>query len=147
MVAVAKGSDSDNSGETNSLSAESGELRPAPALPTTSQRKHRNNRCEDIIKSKKKHFQMHPFHRRRGSEWEVLEGLKDGQRFDRRPEVFNGFLHKKRKWPLKGWHKVFIIIDHIVFTHFDDELMIAAILCGGRRSFGVCSKPVGHIQR
>lgn len=44
--------------------------------------------------------------RRRGSEWEVLEGLKDGQRFDKRPEVFNGYLHKKRKWPLKGWHKV-----------------------------------------
>lgn len=47
--------------------------------------------------------------RRRGSEWEVLEGLKDGQRFEKRPEVFNGFLHKKRKWPLKGWHKVRII--------------------------------------
>lgn len=36
----------------------------------------------------------------------MLEGLKDGQRFERRPEVFNGYLHKKRKWPLKGWHKV-----------------------------------------
>ncbi|KAL4708914.1 hypothetical protein ACJJTC_014942, partial [Scirpophaga incertulas] len=49
--------------------------------------------------------------RRRGSEWEVLEGLKDGQRFDKRPDVFNGYLHKKRKWPLKGWHKRFFVID------------------------------------
>ncbi|XP_077283452.1 oxysterol-binding protein-related protein 6-like isoform X2 [Arctopsyche grandis] len=92
VIATAKGSDSDNSGETNSLSAESGDLRPALPLPTASQRKHRNNR-------------------RRGSEWEVLEGLKDGQRFDRRPEVFNGFLHKKRKWPLKGWHKRYFVVD------------------------------------
>jgi hypothetical protein len=43
---------------------------------------------------------------RRGSEWEILEGLKDGQRFDKKPDVYNGYLHKKRKWPLKGWHKV-----------------------------------------
>jgi hypothetical protein len=43
---------------------------------------------------------------RRGSEWEILEGLKDGQRFDKKPDVFTGYLHKKRKWPLKGWHKV-----------------------------------------
>lgn len=43
---------------------------------------------------------------RRGSEWEILEGLKDGQRFDKKPAVYTGYLHKKRKWPLKGWHKV-----------------------------------------
>lgn len=43
---------------------------------------------------------------RRGSEWEILEGLKDGQRFDKKPDVYIGYLHKKRKWPLKGWHKV-----------------------------------------
>ncbi|XP_063369638.1 oxysterol-binding protein-related protein 6-like [Cydia amplana] len=81
-------SDSDCSGETASLSADSGERRPPPPPPRG---KTRN--------------------RRRGSEWEVLEGLKDGQRFERRPEVFNGFLHKKRKWPLKGWHKRFFVVD------------------------------------
>lgn len=43
---------------------------------------------------------------RRGSEWEILEGLKDGQRFDKKPDIYTGYLHKKRKWPLKGWHKV-----------------------------------------
>ena len=43
---------------------------------------------------------------RRGSEWEILEGLKEGQCYESRPESFNGYLHKKRKWPLKGWHKV-----------------------------------------
>lgn len=84
-------SDSDCSGETASLSADSAERAPrAPTLPTRTTK----NRS-----------------RRRGSEWEVLEGLKDGQRFDKRPEVMNGYLHKKRKWPLKGWHKRFFVVD------------------------------------
>ncbi|XP_073962260.1 uncharacterized protein isoform X2 [Choristoneura fumiferana] len=82
-------SDSDCSGETASLSADSGERRPAPPPPRSGKTRGR----------------------RRGSEWEVLEGLKDGQRFERRPEVFNGYLHKKRKWPLKGWHKRFFVVD------------------------------------
>ncbi|XP_072948175.1 oxysterol-binding protein-related protein 3-like [Epargyreus clarus] len=84
-------SDSDCSGETASLSADSGDraVRPAPQPPPRGKSRSR----------------------RRGSEWEVLEGLKDGQRFDKRPEVFNGYLHKKRKWPLKGWHKRFFVVD------------------------------------
>ncbi|CAG4983256.1 unnamed protein product [Parnassius apollo] len=85
-------SDSDCSGETASLSADSAERAPRVPPPTTRQTKSRSSR-------------------RRGSEWEVLEGLKDGQRFDKRPEVFNGYLHKKRKWPLKGWHKRFFVVD------------------------------------
>lgn len=79
--------DSDASAETNSLSAES---------TTTENVQH---------KTRKK------FGRRRGSEWEVVEGLKEGQRFEKRPDVYNGFLHKKRKWPLKGWHKRYFILN------------------------------------
>ncbi|KAK4884344.1 hypothetical protein RN001_000615 [Aquatica leii] len=78
--------DSDASAETNSLSAES----------TTENVQH---------KPRKK------LGRRRDSEWEVVEGLKEGQRFEKRPEVYNGFLHKKRKWPLKGWHKRYFVLD------------------------------------
>lgn len=48
---------------------------------------------------------------RRGSEWEILEGLKDGQRYDIKPQILTGYLHKKRKWPLKGWHKVITIVE------------------------------------
>lgn len=39
-------------------------------------------------------------------EWEILEGLKEGQRFELVPRKFEGYLLKRRKWPLKGWHKV-----------------------------------------
>lgn len=75
-------SDSDASGDTNSLSAESATEQAQPAQ--TSRKKQR----------------------RRSSEWEIMEGLKVGQRFENKPDAFSGFLHKKRKWPLKGWHKV-----------------------------------------
>jgi hypothetical protein len=50
---------------------------------------------------------------RRTSEWEILEGLKDGQRFDKKPKPCEGYLHKKRKWPLKGWHKVVIELPNV----------------------------------
>lgn len=77
-------SDSEASGETNSLSAESvGDHQNQPPKPP----------------ARKKG-------RRKGSDWEIMEGLKDGQKFEKKPNIFSGFLHKKRKWPLKGWHKV-----------------------------------------
>uniref|UniRef100_T1JEI6 Oxysterol-binding protein n=1 Tax=Strigamia maritima TaxID=126957 RepID=T1JEI6_STRMM len=44
-------------------------------------------------------------------EWEILEGLKEGQRCEDHPVKHEGFLLKKRKWPLKGWHKRYFILD------------------------------------
>lgn len=38
--------------------------------------------------------------------WEIIEGLKIGQTNVQRPDKHEGFMLKKRKWPLKGWHKV-----------------------------------------
>lgn len=87
-------SDSDGSVETNSLSAESATEQPNhPPKPPTRKKS-----------------------RRRSSEWEIMEGLKDGQKFEKKPAPFNGYLHKKRKWPLKGWHKVFYF-KLIIFTN------------------------------
>lgn len=51
----------------------------------------------------------------RGSEWEILEGLRDGQRCEVKPEKLEGYLLKRRKWPLKGWHKV-IVFPFSIFT-------------------------------
>lgn len=75
-------SDSDASVDTNSLSAES-------AVEQVQANKQKNKKG-----------------RRRSSEWEIMAGLKEGQKFERKPMKFDGYLHKKRKWPLKGWHKV-----------------------------------------
>lgn len=81
---VVTASDSD----TNSLSADS----------ATEQANNQN------VKKRKKV--------RKGSEWEIMAGLKDGQRYEQKPNPFSGYLHKKRKWPLKGWHKVsFVLIS------------------------------------
>ncbi|XP_047472936.1 oxysterol-binding protein-related protein 3-like [Penaeus chinensis] len=79
------GSESDQSIETNSLSADSQE---AGRSPNSS---HKST-------SKK-------------GEWEILEGLKEGQRFDLVPRKFEGFLLKRRKWPLKGWHKRYFVLE------------------------------------
>lgn len=38
--------------------------------------------------------------------WEIIEGLKIGQTNVQKPDKHEGFMLKKRKWPLKGWHKV-----------------------------------------
>ncbi|KAG8229856.1 hypothetical protein J437_LFUL009131 [Ladona fulva] len=81
-------SDSECSVESNSLSAESNnEL--FSKTPTRSTAGGRGKR------------------ERRNSEWEILESLRDGQSFDWNPQEYKGYLHKKRKWPLKGWHKKF----------------------------------------
>lgn len=80
-------SDSDASLDTNSLSADSANEHPKELMQINNTNRKKVNR-------------------RRGSEWEILEGLKDGQRFEKKPDLFKGYLHKKRKWPLKGWHKV-----------------------------------------
>ncbi|XP_065347011.1 oxysterol-binding protein-related protein 6-like isoform X1 [Cloeon dipterum] len=85
-------SDSDGSADTNSLSADSNND-TFVRVPS----KEGNNSSKAVV--------------RRASEWEILEGLKDGQRFDKKPKPFEGYLHKKRKWPLKGWHKRYFVLD------------------------------------
>jgi hypothetical protein len=43
--------------------------------------------------------------------WEIIEGLKIGQTNVQKPDKHEGFMLKKRKWPLKGWHKVTFLSD------------------------------------
>ncbi|XP_050730944.1 oxysterol-binding protein-related protein 3-like isoform X4 [Eriocheir sinensis] len=105
------GSESDQSVDTNSLSAESQEAGRSPSST------HK-------ITSKK-------------GEWEILEGLKEGQRFDFVPRKFEGFLLKRRKWPLKGWHKRYFVLDRSVLTYAKSvgDLMRGKIL--GRMDIGM----------
>ncbi|XP_049820925.1 oxysterol-binding protein-related protein 3-like isoform X2 [Aethina tumida] len=99
-------SDSDASVETNSLSADSGaDQTTQTAVPGGGA----SGTSTDKPQRKKK--------ARRGSEWEIMEGLKDGQRFENKPDPFNGYLHKKRKWPLKGWHKRYFTIDKGILVY------------------------------
>lgn len=38
--------------------------------------------------------------------WEIVEGLRGAMNCTQEPQKQEGCLLKKRKWPLKGWHKV-----------------------------------------
>ncbi|XP_064185880.1 oxysterol-binding protein-related protein 6 [Anguilla rostrata] len=49
--------------------------------------------------------------------WEIIEGLKIGQTNVLRPEKHEGFMLKKRKWPLKGWHKRFFVLDNGILKY------------------------------
>ncbi|XP_044743181.1 oxysterol-binding protein-related protein 6-like isoform X3 [Chrysoperla carnea] len=89
------GSDSEASNaESNSLSGESG-----------------TEHLRELVPLREAGVGRKKGNRRRGSEWEIIEGLKDGQRFDTKPERYAGYLHKKRKWPLKGWHKRYFVLE------------------------------------
>lgn len=51
-------------------------------------------------------------HKKRShSEWEIAGGLREGDVYEEKPMRFDGYLHKKRNPPLKGWHRVSKALD------------------------------------
>ncbi|XP_068101536.1 oxysterol-binding protein-related protein 6 isoform X2 [Hyperolius riggenbachi] len=55
--------------------------------------------------------------RQEADSWEIIEGLKIGQTSVQRPEKHEGFMLKKRKWPLKGWHKRFFVLENGILKY------------------------------
>lgn len=47
----------------------------------------------------------------RQDSWEVVEGLRGSANVIQEPQKQEGYLLKKRKWPLKGWHKRYFLLD------------------------------------
>ncbi|XP_067915033.1 oxysterol-binding protein-related protein 3 isoform X1 [Heterodontus francisci] len=47
----------------------------------------------------------------RQDSWEIVEGLRDSIKDIQEPWKQEGYLLKKRKWPLKGWHKRYFFLD------------------------------------
>ncbi|XP_055083814.1 oxysterol-binding protein-related protein 3 isoform X3 [Periophthalmus magnuspinnatus] len=43
--------------------------------------------------------------------WEIVEGLRGGYSNIQEPQKQEGYLHKRRKWPMKGWHKRYFLLD------------------------------------
>ncbi|XP_036394353.1 oxysterol-binding protein-related protein 3 isoform X2 [Megalops cyprinoides] len=50
-------------------------------------------------------------HDSRQDSWEIVEGLRGGLTNVQEPQKHEGFLLKKRKWPMKGWHKRYFFLD------------------------------------
>ncbi|KRT81420.1 Pleckstrin homology domain containing protein [Oryctes borbonicus] len=92
-------SDSEASVDTNSLSADSAteQQQQPPTQPPKPPTRKKNHR--------------------RSSEWEIMEGLKEGQKCEKKPAKYSGYLHKKRKWPLKGWHKRYFVLDDGILVY------------------------------
>ncbi|XP_054846812.1 oxysterol-binding protein-related protein 3 isoform X2 [Eublepharis macularius] len=47
----------------------------------------------------------------RQDSWEIVEGLRGVVNYTQEPQRQEGYLLKKRKWPLKGWHKRCFYLD------------------------------------
>lgn len=65
-----------------------------------------NNLSEDVISVKSFNNNLNNIKNKernnKENQWEILEGLKDGQKCEEKPDRFEGFMFKRRKWPLKG---------------------------------------------
>uniref|UniRef100_A0A3Q3VS04 Oxysterol-binding protein n=1 Tax=Mola mola TaxID=94237 RepID=A0A3Q3VS04_MOLML len=49
--------------------------------------------------------------------WEIVEGLKGVLASMQEPDRQEGFLLKKRKWPMKGWHKRYFVLERGILTY------------------------------
>ncbi|XP_044063378.1 oxysterol-binding protein-related protein 3 isoform X2 [Siniperca chuatsi] len=47
----------------------------------------------------------------RQDSWEIVEGLRGGFSNVLEPQKQEGYMLKRRKWPLKGWHKRYFFLD------------------------------------
>uniref|UniRef100_A0A3Q1HHJ1 Oxysterol-binding protein n=1 Tax=Anabas testudineus TaxID=64144 RepID=A0A3Q1HHJ1_ANATE len=43
--------------------------------------------------------------------WEIVEGLRGGFSNVQEPQKQEGYMLKRRKWPMKGWHKRYFFLD------------------------------------
>lgn len=47
----------------------------------------------------------------RQDSWEIVEGLRGGYSIVQEPHKQEGYMLKRRKWPMKGWHKRYFLLD------------------------------------
>uniref|UniRef100_A0A3Q1GUL6 Oxysterol-binding protein n=1 Tax=Acanthochromis polyacanthus TaxID=80966 RepID=A0A3Q1GUL6_9TELE len=56
-------------------------------------------------------------HDSRQDSWEIVEGLRGGFSSVLEPQKQEGFMLKRRKWPMKGWHKRYFFLDKGVLKY------------------------------
>ena len=76
-----------------------------------------SGRPQDYSESEKSIRSIQKVSNKGSNEWEILEGLKDGQKCEERPQKFDGFMLKRRKWPLKGWHKRYFNLENGILSY------------------------------
>ncbi|XP_034016935.1 oxysterol-binding protein-related protein 3-like isoform X2 [Thalassophryne amazonica] len=53
--------------------------------------------------------------------WEIVEGLRGVPATMQEPDRQKGFLLKKRKWPMKGWHKRYFVLEKGIMKYAKRE--------------------------
>uniref|UniRef100_A0A8C5FLN0 Oxysterol-binding protein n=1 Tax=Gadus morhua TaxID=8049 RepID=A0A8C5FLN0_GADMO len=53
--------------------------------------------------------------------WEIVEGLRGGPANIQEPESQEGYLLKRRKWPMKGWHKRYFVLEKGILKYSKRE--------------------------
>ncbi|XP_033831043.1 oxysterol-binding protein-related protein 3-like [Periophthalmus magnuspinnatus] len=53
--------------------------------------------------------------------WEIVEGLRGAPSSIQEPDRQQGFLLKKRKWPMKGWHKRYFMLEKGIMKYAKRE--------------------------
>ncbi|XP_064646060.1 oxysterol-binding protein-related protein 6-like isoform X3 [Lineus longissimus] len=91
--------DSEGSDETSSVDSQPCDSTSLDQFPTRQERK------------------KHVKHQKSYTEWEIMEGLKDGQKCEAKPLRHDGYMLKRRKWPMKGWHKRYFVLESGVLTY------------------------------
>ncbi|XP_017281894.1 oxysterol-binding protein-related protein 3 [Kryptolebias marmoratus] len=49
--------------------------------------------------------------------WEIVEGLRGVSASIQEPDSQEGFLLKRRKWPMKGWHKRYFVLERGILKY------------------------------
>ncbi|XP_053087411.1 oxysterol-binding protein-related protein 3a isoform X3 [Pangasianodon hypophthalmus] len=49
--------------------------------------------------------------------WEIMENLQEPKGNVQKPRKQEGFLLKKRKWPMKGWHKRYFLLERGILMY------------------------------
>ena len=75
--------------------------------------------------------------KRKGSEWEILGNLEKGTSYNIKPKRHEGYLNKRKKWPLKGWHKRYFVIEQGYFTYAKTAADISRGRTLGRFNIGI----------
>ncbi|KAL2080436.1 hypothetical protein ACEWY4_024229 [Coilia grayii] len=85
-------------------SSEHGSSRPPKKMAQTGQSSHSDDSDSSRPNS-------------RQDSWEVVEGLRGILGNTQVPNACEGFLLKKRKWPMKGWHKRFFLLERGILKY------------------------------
>ncbi|XP_036000883.1 oxysterol-binding protein-related protein 3 isoform X1 [Fundulus heteroclitus] len=57
----------------------------------------------------------------RQDSWEIVEGLRGVPASIQEPDRQEGFLLKRRKWPMKGWHKRYFVLERGILKYAKHE--------------------------